>query len=186
MARSSSSGTENAWKSLPGSSSGRHSWAGLLVEDGHSNQTPPYGQDNGIASPQAVTLDGKPLVTVPTPITPGPGRGGRGDLGGTIVPLVIAAPPQLPSGQRLDDTFTVQNFGEFQAHYQFLGIEVDRPSGATDFYEAAPRVSTVLAPGDTAAATVEVMQFATGRASTSSRPAITAIRRRMSGDPRRG
>jgi len=62
---------------------------------------------------------------------------GHGGRGGTIVPLVIAAPPRLPFGQRLDDTFTVQNFGEFPAHYQSLGIEIDDPSGASPGLAAA-------------------------------------------------
>ena len=35
-------------------------WEGLLVSDGYQSQTPSYGQDIGIASPQALTLSGSP------------------------------------------------------------------------------------------------------------------------------
>jgi hypothetical protein len=43
------------------------------------------------------------------------------------VPIVIAARQPEPPGQHLTDGFTVQNAGEFPAHYQSLGIEIDPP-----------------------------------------------------------
>ena len=45
---------------LPAPNNGN--WEGLLVEDGYQAQSPSYGQDIGIASPQALTLSGKPVI----------------------------------------------------------------------------------------------------------------------------
>jgi hypothetical protein len=53
---------------LPGGNNG--DWEGLLVSDGYQSQTPSYGQDIGIASPQALKLSG-PVVMAPIAASPG-------------------------------------------------------------------------------------------------------------------
>jgi hypothetical protein len=70
---------------LPGGNNGN--WEGLLVEDGYASQTPIYGQDISIASAQALTVSGKPVILVPA--TRANARHRR--------PLALAD-PLLPSG----------------------------------------------------------------------------------------
>ena len=149
-------------------------WDCLLVEDGYKVKEPSYGQDLGVASPPALTLDGKPVVTVPTAVDPGslPPRGdgqhperaraiaGRAPIPGSAVPIVIEAQPPLPPFQQLGVSFSVQNYGEFQAHYQSLGIEVDPPEGAQGFYPPpSPATDNILQPGQTQPAAIDVTPF---------------------------
>ena len=56
--------------------------------------------------------------------------GGPAGLPERAVPIFIVAQQPEPPGQQLADSFTVQNFGEYPAHYQSLGIEIDPPDGA--------------------------------------------------------
>src|SRR4029077_5805793 len=115
-------------------------WEGLLVSDGYQSQVPSYGQDIGIAAPQALKLSG-PIVMAP--IAAGPGilariKGGStgASPGGGAVPIAIGPQQQQLAGHKLVDSFTVQNFGEYQAHYQSLGIEIDAPNGGVSFHDA--------------------------------------------------
>jgi len=147
---------------LPDDNNGK--WEGFLVEDGYTAQAPSYGQDISIASPQAITLDGKPVFTAPT--VPGGGimarlsAGPAAGLPERAMPLVSAALEFLPPGLRLTDSFTVQNLGEYQAHYQSLGIEIDPPSGGAGYHDApAPQADNVLASGDTVPVTIQVIPF---------------------------
>jgi hypothetical protein len=147
---------------LPDNNNGN--WEGFLVEDGYSAQAPSYGQDIGITSPQAITLDGKPIVTAPTVPSGGilarlrDGSGSGFPAGAS--PIVNAGLQSVPPGLPLADNFTVQNFGEYQAHYQSLGIEIDPPSGGASYYNAsAPLADNVLAPGDTVPVTIQVNPF---------------------------
>ncbi len=104
---------------LPNGNSGN--WEGLLVSDGYQSQVPSYGQDIGIASPQALNVT-----------------------------------PQQGSFE-LTDSFSVQNYGEFQAHYQSLGIEIDAPDGSASFDSSwAAQSDNLLAPGQTLAVTINV------------------------------
>ena len=150
------------------------SWAGLLVEDGYKNKYPSYGQDLGIASPPSLTLDGKPVVTVPTAVDPqslpqrGDGQhhereratGGSAAIPAGAVPIVIVAEPPLPPGQQLDVSFSVQNYGDYQAHCQALGIEVDAPDGEQGPYYASPPVADIiLQPGQTQPVTIDSITF---------------------------
>ncbi len=111
---------------LPGSNNGN--WEGLLVSDGYQSQTPSYGQDIGIASPQALKLSGPVIMA---PIAAGPGILARiGRSAGTspacgAMPIVIAPLQQQLASRQLVDSFAVQNFGEYQAHFQSLGIDID-------------------------------------------------------------
>jgi hypothetical protein len=74
----------------------------------------------------------------------------------------IATPPVLTlssqqGGFELTDSFSVQNYGEFQAHYQSLGVEIGAPEGTASFDSAtAPQSDNLLAPGDTVAARISV------------------------------
>ena len=146
---------------LPGGNDGN--WEGLLVEDGYQAQSPSCGQDIGVASPQALTLSGKPVILVPA--TPGRGslaRIGNGAAGppAGAVPIIIVAQQPEPLGQHLADSFTVQNFGEYQAHYQSLGIKIDPPEGApSDNSAPAAGPDNVLAPGQALQVTIDVAQF---------------------------
>lgn len=97
-------------------------WEGLLVSDGYQKQVPSYGQDIGIASPQALTLSG-PVVMAP--VVAGPeiavrlyrrsAPGAAPPVG--AVPIVLAAQPQQLAGSQLIDSFAVQNYVEYQAHF---------------------------------------------------------------------
>jgi hypothetical protein len=146
---------------LPGGNNGN--WEGMLVEDGYQAQSPSYGQDIGIASPQALTLSGKPVIMVPaTPdrrVLERPG-GGPAGVPERAVPIFIVAQQPEPSGQQLADTFTVQNFGEYPAHYQSLGIEIDVDGTALRVYSApAAGTDNLLAPGQTLPVTIDVNSF---------------------------
>ncbi|MGI5518820.1 hypothetical protein [Streptomyces sp. CA-106131] len=143
---------------LPG---GNGNWAGLLVSDGYQSQMPSYGQDIAIAAPQAVQLSG-PIVMAP--IAAGPsiqarikGRSAGASPGGGVIPIAIAPQQQQLVGRRLVDSFAVQNLGEYQAHYQSLGIEVDAPDGRVSFYDAtAAGPDNLLAKGQTLAVTIDI------------------------------
>jgi hypothetical protein len=149
-------------------------WDCLLVEDGYKVKEPSYGQDLGVASPPALTLDGKPVVTVPTAVDsrslPQRGDGqhleraraiaGRAPIPDSAVPIVIEAQPPLPPFQHLGVSFSVQNYGEFQAHYQSLGIEIDSPGGGEDLPAApAPATDNTLQPGQTQPVVIDVITF---------------------------
>ena len=148
-------------RALPGGNNGN--WEGLLVEDGYQTQSPSYGQDIGIASPQALTLSGKPVIMVPAT----PDRRSRERASGApagpperAVAIFIVAQQPEPPGQHLTDSFTVQNFGEYPAHYQSLGIEIDPPEGAPGNYPpTAAGTDNLLAPGQTMPMTVDVNPF---------------------------
>jgi hypothetical protein len=106
-------------------------WEGLLVSDGYQSQMPSYGQDIGIASPQSLKLSG-PIVMAPIAVSPGIlARIKGGAVGATsgTKPIAIAPQQQQLAGRQLVDSFEVQNFGDYQAHYQSLGIEIDAPDG---------------------------------------------------------
>jgi hypothetical protein len=149
-------------------------WDGLLVEDGYKTKEPSYGQDLGVASPLAVTLDGKPVVMVPTAVDPSslpqlaggqhPERaraaGGSAAIPEGAVPILIVAQLPLPPAQRLDVSFSVQNYGEYQAHYQALGIEVDSPEGEQGpYYASAQATDNILQPDQTQPVAIDVVTF---------------------------
>ena len=142
----------------------RHgNWEGLLVSDGYQTQAPSYGQDISIASPQALTLSGKPVILVAATASRGIRARASGNPAGApegAVPiLIVARHPEQP-GQHLTDSFTVQNSGEYRAHYQSLGIEIDPPEGASGDYPApAPLDRNHLDPGQTLPVTIEVNPF---------------------------
>ena len=150
---------------LPGGNNGN--WEGLLVSDGYQSQTPSYGQDIGIASPQALTLSGAHRHGADHR------RRGASRRGSTAsgryaypahyhgaMPIAIAAQQQQLAGRRLVDSFAVQNFGEYQAHYQTLGIEIDAPDGGASFCDAtAAGPNNLLAPGETLQVTIDVRRF---------------------------
>jgi hypothetical protein len=150
---------------LPSNNNGN--WEGLLVSDGYQTQMPSYGQDIGIAWPQALKLSG-PIVIAP--IAAGSGilariKGGSAGAsrGGGAMPIAIAPQQQQLAGRELVDSFAVQNFGEYQAHYQSLGIEIDAPDGGASFYEAtAAAPDNLLAPGQTQAVMIDVGKFGSG------------------------
>ncbi len=76
------------------------------------------------------------------------------------MPIIIVAQQPEPLGQRLADSFTVQNSGEYQANYQSLGIEIDPPEGApSDNNAPAAGPDNVLAPGQTLEITINVARF---------------------------
>jgi hypothetical protein len=75
------------------------------------------------------------------------------------VPIVIAAQQPLLAARELVDSFSVQNFGEYQAHYQSMGIEIDAPNGGSKFDDApAPGPDNLLAPGETLGVTIDLDQ----------------------------
>ena len=147
---------------LPDGNNGN--WEGLLVSDGYQSQRPSYGQDIGIASPQALKLSG-PVVMAPIAAGSGilariNGRVAGASPGGGAMPIVVAPQPQQPAGRQLVDSFAVQNFGEYQAHYQSLGIEIDAPDGGASFYDAtAAGTDNLLAPGQAVAVTIDIDKF---------------------------
>jgi hypothetical protein len=146
---------------LPAPNNGN--WEGLLVADGYGSQAPIYGQDISIASPQALTVSGKPVILVPATAIGRVRVRASGIPAGVpegTVPIVIAARQPEPPGQHLTDSFTVQNSGEFPAHYQSLGIEIDPPEGAPGYYDAtAAGTDNLLAPGQTMPVTIDVNPF---------------------------
>lgn len=145
-------------------------WEGLLVSDGYQSQTPSDGQDIGIASPQALTLSG-PIVMAPTaggaaiparingrPAGTSPNHGAIPNHG--AMPIAITPQQQQLAGRRLVDSFAVHNFGEYQAHYQTVGIEIDAPDSGASFRDAtAAGPNNPLAPGETLQVTIEVRRF---------------------------
>jgi hypothetical protein len=138
-------------------------WEGLLVSDGYQSQMPSYGQDIGIASPQALKLSG-PVVMAPTAADPAilartSNRPAGTSPGGGVNPIAMAPQQQQLAGRQLADTFTVQNFGEYQAHYQSLGIEIDAPDGASVHNATAAEPDNLLGPGQTLAVTIDVDKF---------------------------
>ena len=158
---------------LPDNNNGK--WEGLLVSDGYQSQTPSYGQDIGIASPQALTLSG-PVVMAPIAASAnGVARmsvgSARPSSAGGAMPLIAIAPQQRQLvGRRLVDSFTVQNFGEYQAHYRTLGIEIDAPDDRASFQNATTAVlHNLLAPGETLPVTIAVANFGDG-------PGVYAVR----------
>jgi hypothetical protein len=148
---------------LPGGNNGK--WEGLLVSDGYQSQTPSYGQDIGIASPQALTLNG-PVVMAP--IAAGGNvlarisvrSAGAPSADGAMPMIAIVPQQQQLVRRRLVDSFMVQNFGEYRAHYQSLGIEIDAPDGSASFHNAtAAEADNLLAPGQTLPVTINVANF---------------------------
>jgi len=155
---------------LPDGNSGN--WEGLLVSDGYQSQLPSYGQDISIASPQALDLSG-PVIMAPVAVSPvilariDGGQAGA-DRGATSV--AIAPQQQQLAGQQLTDTFTVRNVGEYQAHYQAVGVEVDAPDGSAGVDDvAAAAGDNVLAPGETLPVTLDIDPFGDG-------PGVYAVR----------
>jgi hypothetical protein len=123
------------------------SWAGLLVEDGYRPQWPSYGPDIGIASPQSVQLNEistSPIIDSRDPRS-----------------IKIAMVPQQPqsAGGQLTDRYSVQNYGEFPAHYASLGIEVAAPDASQSFAQATAPTSGRLMPDESATVTVIVPDF---------------------------
>ena len=60
----------------------------------------------------------------------------------------------------LVDTFSVQNYGEFPAHYASLGIEIEAPDGSSKWALAPATTSdNQIAPGDTVGVTINVASF---------------------------
>ena len=157
-------GTIEEFSITKGTSTGDQ-WAGLLVEDGYRPQWPSYGSDISIASPQSLQLSG-PVVTVPVSVGAGATTvqmGSRSSLGAPearLNQILMAAQQQQTIGDLLVDTYSVQNYGEFPAHYASLGIEIDAPDDSQSFAQA-PVVATdnQLAPGDTIGVTINVANF---------------------------
>jgi len=57
----------------------------------------------------------------------------------------------------------VQNFGEYQTHFQSLGIEIDAADGGASFYNTTPvGPDNLLAPGQILAVTIDVDKFGDG------------------------
>ncbi len=140
-------------------------WAGLLVEDGYRPQWPSYGPDISIASPQSLQLSG-PVVTEPVSVSAGPttakmdSRPRPGSPRARLNQILMVAQQQQPIGNLLVDTYSVQNYGEFPAHYASLGIEIDAPDGSQSFAQApAAATDNRLAPGDTIGVTINVASF---------------------------
>jgi hypothetical protein len=140
-------------------------WAGLLVEDGYRPQWPSYGPDISIASLQSLQLSG-PVVTAPVLVNAGPAmakmdsRARPGSPPARQNQILMVAQQQQAMGDLLVDTFSVQNYGEFPAHYASLGIEIDAPDGSQSFAQApAAETDNQLAPGDTIGVTINVASF---------------------------
>jgi hypothetical protein len=140
-------------------------WAGLLVEDGYRPQWPSYGPDISIASPQSLQLSG-PIVTAPVSVSAGPtakmaSRPRPGAPGARLNQILMVAQQQQAMGDLLVDTYSVQNYGEFPAHYASLAIEIDAPDGSPSFAPPPPPPPTdiQLAPGDTIGVTINVASF---------------------------
>ena len=175
-------------RALPGGNNGN--WEGLLVSDGYGSQAPSYGQDISIASPQALTLSGKPVILVPATAIGGVRAGQAASR--RVYPrapcryVIVARQPE-PPGQHLTDSFTVQNSGEFPAHYQSLGIEIDPPEGASGYYAAtAAGTDNLLAPGQTMPVTIDVNPFGDASGVYTVRAATTACRPTTLAAPRTG
>jgi hypothetical protein len=103
-------GTENPGKilqalldgsALPNGNNGN--WEGLLVSDGYQSQTPSYGQDVGIASPQTLKLNG-PIVMSPIAARSGilariNGRSAGAPPSGGAMPSTIVPQQQQLTGR---------------------------------------------------------------------------------------
>jgi hypothetical protein len=144
---------------------GQENWAGLLVSDGYKTQWPSYGPDISIASPQSLQLSG-PVVTAPVsiraqPSAPTIASGARpAALAAGLNQIVMMAQQQQAIGEVLVDAFSVQNYGEFPAHYASLGVEIFAPDGSQSFALApAPASDNQIAPGDTVGVTINVANF---------------------------
>ena len=144
---------------------GTRKWAGLLVEDGYRPQWPSYGPDISIASPQSLQLSG-PVVTAPVSVSAGPttakmdSRPRPVSPGARLNQILMVAQQQQAMGDLLVDTYSVQNYGEFPAHYASLGIEIDAPDGSQSFAQApAAATDNRLASGDTVGVTINVANF---------------------------
>jgi hypothetical protein len=144
---------------------GPENWAGLLVSDGYQPQWPSYGPDISIASPQSLQLSG-PVVTGPISVRAEPAaattvsRSLPGSLAAGLNQIVMVAQQQQAIGEVLVDTYSVQNYGEFPAHYASLGIEIFAPDGTQSFAPApAPASDNQIAPGDTVGVTINVASF---------------------------
>jgi hypothetical protein len=71
--------------------------------------------------------------------------------------IAIAPQQQQLAGRQLVDSFAVQNFGEYQAHYQSLGVEIVAPDDRASFHDAtAAGPDNLLAPGQTLAVTIDL------------------------------
>jgi hypothetical protein len=137
-------------------------WEGLLVSDGYSPQSPSYGQDLGVARPQALAFSRKPIHLVPATASFGVGarmRSGTSQPPTGPVPILIVAPKPEQHGQHLTDTYTVQNFGEYPAHFRTLGVEIDSPDVAPLYYDTHTAGDNPLAPGDTYDVRIDVDKF---------------------------
>ncbi|MEO6800584.1 MAG: DUF5050 domain-containing protein [Rhodanobacter sp.] len=154
------------YSTTQGKPTGDH-WAGLLVADGYTPQWPSYGPDISIAQPQSLQLSG-PVVTAPiavgaatsaaTTSVPSPFR--AGPLQGLANQILMVAQQQQAIGDALVDTYSVQNYGEFSAHYASLGIEVEAPGGSdTTALAIAAASDNQLAPGATLAVTISIANF---------------------------
>ena len=67
---------------------------------------------------------------------------------------------QQTIGGQLVDAYSVQNYGEFPAHYASLGIEIFKPDGSQSFAQApAPASDNQIAPGTTVGVTIDVASF---------------------------
>ena len=74
--------------------------------------------------------------------------------------LVMAAGQQQAPGAQLADTYTVQNYGEFTAHYASLGVEIYAPDSSQSVALApASTTDNEIAPGDTVAVSIDVTSF---------------------------
>jgi hypothetical protein len=138
-------------------------WAGLLVEDGYQSQKPTYGQDIAISSPQVLQMTG-PITNAPVSADPvilakiWGGTPPAPPVGATL--LTFSPKPQQLAGNQLTDSFIVQNIGEYPAHYQILGIEIDAPGGAQSFAkQTAADADNILAPGQTQTVEVTAANF---------------------------
>jgi hypothetical protein len=134
-------------------------WEALLVEDGYKSQKPTYGPDITISVPPMLTMTG-PIINAP--ITPDPTIMAKIWGGTPPATLVFAPQPTQTPGAQLTDSYTVQNMGEWQAHYQSLGIEIDGPAGAVTIdpptpYNPGP--DNILAPGQTQTVQIVVANF---------------------------
>ena len=72
----------------------------------------------------------------------------------------MVAQQQQAMGDALIDAFSVQNYGEFPAHYASLGVEIFAPDGSQSFAQAPAAASdNQIAPGDTVEVTINVPSF---------------------------
>jgi hypothetical protein len=134
--------TETMWDSVTPLGGGNNgTWEGLMVEDGYQSQKPTYGQDIAVSSPQVVQMTG-PVINAPVSADPvimakiWGGAPPAPPAGSTL--LIFNPQPTQAPGAQLTDSFSVKNIGEYQAHYESLGIEIDAPGGAVSFAPPPP------------------------------------------------